>query len=146
MWVYLAIFRDIWTKTNEFLNLVRIKISEKISENGRKRVEARMLLPHGTESGSWPAFWMLPTNNMRSNGVYTACRLLLTIVVDHSGWRASFLAFCLGMYTIYIPCTSSVYSMYVYNYIHIWRAACNVQNPPANNYGSHWVPFVVDLS
>ena len=24
--------------------------------------------------------------------------------------------------------------MYIYNYIHIWRAARNVKNPPANNY------------
>ena len=23
--------------------------------------------------------------------------------------------------------------MYIYNYLHIWRAARNVQNPPANN-------------
>ena len=26
--------------------------------------------------------------------------------------------------------------MYVYNYMNIWRAARNVKNPPANNYGS----------
>ena len=25
--------------------------------------------------------------------------------------------------------------MYIYNYLHIWRAARNVKNPPANNYG-----------
>ena len=25
--------------------------------------------------------------------------------------------------------------MCLYNYIHIWRAARNVKNPPANNYG-----------
>ena len=24
--------------------------------------------------------------------------------------------------------------MYTYNYLHIWRAARNVKNPPANNY------------
>ena len=24
--------------------------------------------------------------------------------------------------------------MYIYNYLHIWRAARNVKNPPANNY------------
>ena len=50
----------------------------------------------------------------------------------HSCWRASFLAFCLGgrpaIYTIYIPYTSFIYSMYIYNYIHTWLAACNVKN------------------
>ena len=25
--------------------------------------------------------------------------------------------------------------MHIYNYIHIWRAARSVKNPPANNYG-----------
>ena len=25
--------------------------------------------------------------------------------------------------------------MYIYNYVHIWRAARNVKKPPANNYG-----------
>ena len=33
--------------------------------------------------------------------------------------------------------------MYIYNYIHIWRAARNVKNPPANNYAgkrSAWTP------
>ena len=57
----------------------------------------------------------------------------------HSCWRASFLAFCLGgrpaIYTIYIPYISMIYSMCTYNYIHIWRAARNVKNSPANNYG-----------
>ena len=53
---------------------------------------------------------------------------------DHSCWRASFLAFCLGgrpaIYTINIPYISFIYSMYIYNYLHIWRAARNVQNRP----------------
>ena len=34
-------------------------------------------------------------------------------------------------HTLYTP---FIYSMYVYNYIHMWRAARNVKNPPANNY------------
>ena len=59
-------------------------------------------------------------------------------IQQHSCWRASFLAFCLGrrpaIYTIYIPYISFIYSMYIYNYLHIWRAARNVKNPPANNY------------
>ena len=29
--------------------------------------------------------------------------------------------------------------MYICNYIHIWRAARNVENPPANNYGMNEV-------
>ena len=29
--------------------------------------------------------------------------------------------------------------MYIYNYIHIWRAAGNVKTPPANNYGQMYV-------
>ena len=94
---------------------------------------------------------------------------------QHSCWRASFLAFCLGgrptIYTLYIPYISFIYSMYiqvcldnsdwlgvakvseleripsykgpsyrdkpVFNYLHIWRAARYVKNPPANNYGCH---------
>ena len=59
----------------------------------------------------------------------------------HSFWRASILAFCLGglpaIYTIYTPCISFICSMYVYNYIHIWRAARNVKKTPANNYVRH---------
>ena len=27
--------------------------------------------------------------------------------------------------------------MYMYNYMHIWRAARNVKTTPANNYGVH---------
>ena len=27
--------------------------------------------------------------------------------------------------------------MYIYNYLHIWRAARNVENAPANNYSVH---------
>ena len=27
--------------------------------------------------------------------------------------------------------------MYIYNYIHVWRAARNVKNPPANNYARY---------
>ena len=27
--------------------------------------------------------------------------------------------------------------MYIYNYIHIWLAARNVKNPPANNYAEN---------
>ena len=26
--------------------------------------------------------------------------------------------------------------MYIYNYIHIWRAVCNGKNPSANNYAA----------
>ena len=29
--------------------------------------------------------------------------------------------------------------MYIYNYLHIWRAARYVKNPPANNYVPHRV-------
>ena len=29
--------------------------------------------------------------------------------------------------------------MYIYNYLHIWRAARYVKNPPANNYGENRV-------
>ena len=29
-----------------------------------------------------------------------------------------------------------MYSVYTYNYTHIWRAACNVKNPSANNYAA----------
>ena len=76
-------------------------------ENGKVRVEAKMLLPRGTESGTWPAFWMLPTDSVRSDGV--CCQ--------HCCWRASFMAFCLGgrpaIYTIYIPCILCIYSMYI---------------------------------
>ena len=34
--------------------------------------------------------------------------------------------------------------MYTYNYIHIWRPALDVKNPPANNYG-HRVRWHVTL-
>ena len=58
----------------------------------------------------------------------------------HSCWLASFLAFCLGgrpaIYTIYIPYISLIYSIYTYNYMHIWRAARNVKITPANNYAA----------
>ena len=61
--------------------------------------------------------------------------------MHHSCWRASFLAFCLGgrpaICTIYIPDISFTYPMYIYNYLHLWRAARNVKNPPANNYAMH---------
>ena len=61
--------------------------------------------------------------------------------MHHSCWRASFLGFCLGgrpaIYTIYIPYISFLYSMYIYNYMHIWQAARNVKNPPANSYAIH---------
>ena len=30
--------------------------------------------------------------------------------------------------------------MYIYNYLHIWPAARNVKNPPANNYGACGAP------
>ena len=57
----------------------------------------------------------------------------------HSCWRASFFAFCPGgrpaIYTIYIPYISLIYSIYIYNYMHIWRAARNVKTTPANNCG-----------
>ena len=64
---------------------------------------------------------------------------LVTLEVNcHSCWRASVLAFCRGgrpvICIIYIPCISCTYSMYIYTYIHIWRAARNVKNLPANNY------------
>ena len=40
--------------------------------------------------------------------------------------------------------------MYIYNYIHIWRAVRNVKNPPANNYATKakWTsqPIVVRMS
>ena len=26
--------------------------------------------------------------------------------------------------------------MYIYNYLHIWRAVCNGKNPSANNYAA----------
>ena len=56
-----------------------------------------------------------------------------------------FLAFCLGgrptIYTIRIPPISLIYSMYIYNYSHVWRAARNCKNPPANNYGASHRPF-----
>ena len=61
---------------------------------------------------------------------------LRTVIRDttyHSCWRASFLAFCLcgrpAIYTIYIPYTSLIFSMYTYNYTHIWRAARKCQKP-----------------
>ena len=66
-------------------------------------------------------------------GFKTTCNAL-----GHSCWRASFLAFCLGgrpaIYTIYIPYISLIYSMYISNYMHIWRATRNVKITPANNY------------
>ena len=66
------------------------------------------------------------------------CKHHMYVHVPHSCWRASFLAFCLGgrpaIYNIYVPYISCMYSMYIYNYVHIWRAARNVKNPPANNY------------
>ena len=31
--------------------------------------------------------------------------------------------------------------MYIYNYIHVWRAARNVKNLPANNYAAY--PFLL---
>ena len=59
-------------------------------------------------------------------------------VAMHRCWRASFLAFCRGgqpaIYTIAIPYLSIVYSMYTYNYLHVWRAARKVKTPPADNY------------
>ena len=33
--------------------------------------------------------------------------------------------------------------MYIYNYTHIWRAARNVKNPPANNYGKQGAPALL---
>ena len=60
-----------------------------------------------------------------------------TATYNHSCWRASFFTFCLGgrpvIYTIYKPYISFIYSMYIYNYILIWRAAHDVKHPPANN-------------
>ena len=35
-------------------------------DGGSVRVEARVKLPQGTPSGTWPAFWMLPTDNVRA--------------------------------------------------------------------------------
>ena len=59
-------------------------------------------------------------------------------VPEHSCWRASFLASHLdgrpAKDTIYIPYISFMYSMYIYSYIHIWRADSSVNTPPANNY------------
>lgn len=34
--------------------------------NGGVRIEARVRLPQGTPSGTWPAFWMLPTDKVYS--------------------------------------------------------------------------------
>ena len=66
---------------------------------------------------------------------------MLHIHTHHSCWRASFLAFCLGgrpaICTIYIPDISFIYPMCIYNYLHLWRAARNVKNPPASNYAAH---------
>ena len=55
-----------------------------------------------------------------------------------SCWRASFLPYVLTGGPPYILCACliyHVYTMYIYNSIHIWRATRNVKNPPANNYG-----------
>ena len=75
---------------------------------------------------------------------------ILLWLSHHSCWRASFLAFCLGgrpaIYTINIPYISFIYSMYIYNYLHIWRAARNVKNPPANNYVSHMPTHVPSVN
>ena len=47
-----------------------------------------------------------------------------------------------AIYSIDIPYISLVYSMYIYKYIHILRAARNVNNPPANNYVARGCNFV----
>lgn len=36
-------------------------------DGGGVRVEANVKLPQGTPSGTWPAFWMLPTDNVRTH-------------------------------------------------------------------------------
>lgn len=40
---------------------------------GGVRVEARVRLPQGTPTGTWPAFWMLPTDKVWSMHVWHAC-------------------------------------------------------------------------
>ena len=72
-------------------------------------------------------------------------RLRAVTGAGHTCWWESFSAFCPGgrpaIYTIYIPYTPFIYSMYTYRYIHIWRAARNVINSPANNFAAgHTVP------
>jgi hypothetical protein len=34
-------------------------------DGGAVRVEAKLKLPEGTPSGTWPAFWMLPSDKVR---------------------------------------------------------------------------------
>ena len=47
------------------------------------------------------------------------------------------------MYTIYIPYILFIYSMYIYNYIHILRGTRNVINSPANNYVLQQKPITI---
>ena len=69
---------------------------------------------------------------------YRSTTTMQRTLLEHSCRQASFLSFCLcgrpAIYTIYVPYISCIYSMYIYNYIHTWRAARNVERPPANNY------------
>ena len=62
-------------------------------------------------------------------------------VLCHSCWWALVDIFCFlswraarHVYYIHTLNISFIYSMYIYSCIHIWRAARNVKNPPANNY------------
>ena len=65
-------------------------------------------------------------------------------------WRESFLGFSSSasgwIYTVYIQYISRTYSLYIYNYIQIYRAARNDKGPPVNNYAStRWPPRWRDL-
>ena len=72
---------------------------------------------------------------------YRSTTTMQRTLLEHSCRQASFLSFCLcgrpAIYTIYVPYISCIYSMYIYNYIHTWRAARNVKNAPTNNYEAH---------
>ena len=66
----------------------------------------------------------------------TQSRTVLDIIVVGEGHSWLFVLAGSPPYILYIPYISFIYSMYVYNYIHIWQAARNVENPPASNYVS----------
>ena len=57
--------------TSTWINSPRHPVAGNIMypENGKIRIEAKMLLPRGSELGNRPAFWMLPTSYVRSKAV-----------------------------------------------------------------------------
>ena len=93
----------------------------------------------------WSKSWGTLVSRMFASTLRKKASLSHKYAFQHSCWRAWFLAFCLGgrpaIYTRYIPYISFIYSMYIYNYMHVWRAARNVRDPPANNYAFQCICF-----